>query len=162
MVRMMNLVRKSVLVLAAALPLGCFFDSGDEYPNLDKAALVGCWSDIRPLEGVCNERCFTSGGGQYYLHVSGLNQPGQENVGEHLGTYRVSGHVIVSTLTFANAAHPTDTSITNYEAGFTLRAGVLTEITPGGGRLSFPRSDSSRNCRPHWRVFKKPSDWDLD
>ncbi len=160
----MNLAMKALIVLSAALPMGCLFGGGEEdYPNLNKSALVGCWSDVRPAEGRCEERCFSAGGRQYDLVLSQSVEPGVQNVYETVGTYTVSGSIIASDLVSAYSVKPEDTIQFSFRAHYTLSGGILSKILPGGNdRLSFSRSDSTRNCRPHWRIFKKPSDWDLD
>jgi hypothetical protein len=97
------------------------------------------------------------------LVITPSSEPGVSNIFELVGIYKVSGSVIDSDLLAAYSVKPKDTTRVNYKAHYTLGDGTLSEILPGGNeRLSFKRSDSTRNCRPHWRVFTKPSDWDLN
>lgn len=84
------------------------------------------------------------------------------NVYEAIGSYTVSGYSIRSTLVSAYLGEPKDTSHFSYEESYTLGGGVLSNIINERAAFRFRRSDSTRNCGPHWRVYDRPADWGTD
>lgn len=158
----MQEIRKSFLALSTLVVLSsCLFKEDDPYPPISKAKLAGCWVANAPFEGECEERCYTSGGGDYSISVSGMDKPGQLSAVEGIGKCTLSGNTLSYQTKFGNTGSPNDTATRSGDLTYTIIRDTLYSITKGG-RNGYARSDSINNCKPHWRVFPKPADWDLD
>ena len=160
------------LILPFLMILGAcslFNNDGPKYPTLEKEDLVGCWY-VPQTEGSlrCEEACYSSTNLYYAIAVYD-NTPIQFSFTEYSGTYvlyrggSVGGSDLGLGYKKVHSGNPSKIDSSGFGVGMTIVRDTLYEIAAGHHNLLLRgiRSDSLRYCRPHWRIFSRPPDWDL-
>ena len=147
--------------MVASLMAGCIGED-EPYPPLDKAEIVGCWvlADPSTSSFECTENCY-SGTGLFYHRVNSTRATGVQGIVEFSGTYTISKNTVRLTVMTGNNVDKPDSSLKQLDDPYTIMRDTLFSIT-SIGLNPYVRADSSNTCGPHWQVFPKPENWDLN
>ena len=160
-----------LLLMACLVFCSCdFINSNDpKYPPVEKEDLVGCWYETPPTIGNCREQCYSAKGLFYQIGLTDMGTLGivfSEDSGSYSlypgGAIGGSNLLVKYKWVSSNKPSEVDSGGGGLE-GHTIIRDTLYSIVGGRNNLiqARIRSDSLHTCRPHWRIFSRPPDWDL-